>query len=201
MTFWIMTVMNKLCEHPEKTHSRCHAISVVLGRVAFVLGLGLVLLSLARCSSAPPAPPAHANSRQVTTTRSYEVTHTDSEWRRILTAEQYQVLRQKGTERAFTGQLNTHREEGSYLCAGCGQDLFHSSDKYDSGSGWPSFTRPMPSAIQEHRDHSRGMDRTEVVCARCGGHLGHVFPDGPAPTGLRYCVNSVSLKFQPGETR
>ncbi|MFH2009843.1 MAG: peptide-methionine (R)-S-oxide reductase MsrB [bacterium] len=134
------------------------------------------------------------------TGRSYEVTRTDSEWRRILTAEQYQVLRHKGTERAHTGKYNAHKDAGSYLCAGCGQQLFHSTDKYDSGSGWPSFVRPVADAIREHRDDSHSMARTEVTCSRCGGHLGHVFPDGPAPTGQRYCVNSASLTFRAGET-
>ena len=118
----------------------------------------------------------------------------DSEWRDILTPEQYEVLRRKGTERAFTGELWDAKQEGTYRCAGCGEPLFSSELKYNSGSGWPSFTRPIEgSSVEEHVDRSHGMTRTEVTCARCGGHLGHVFPDGPAPKGLRYCINSASL--------
>jgi len=117
---------------------------------------------------------------------------------RKLTAEQHRVLRQKGTERAFSGRYWDHHEPGPYLCAGCGSPLFGSADKFDSGTGWPSFTRPAEEgAVAREQDRSLGMERTEVHCARCGGHLGHLFPDGPAPTGLRYCINSLSLDFQP----
>jgi peptide-methionine (R)-S-oxide reductase len=122
----------------------------------------------------------------------------EAEWRREVTPEQYRVLRQKATERAFTGKYYDHHERGTYRCAGCGSPLFRSEDKFDSGSGWPSYTRPVEEgAVAREEDHSLGMVRTEVHCARCGGHLGHVFPDGPAPAGLRYCVNSVSLDFAP----
>lgn len=126
---------------------------------------------------------------------------TDAEWREKLTPEQYQVLREGGTERAFTGKYDKNKAPGEYHCAGCGQVLFASDAKYDSGSGWPSFTAPAEGgAVEEHRDVSHGMVRTEVRCANCAGHLGHVFPDGPRDAGgLRYCINSASLDFEPKE--
>ena len=124
---------------------------------------------------------------------------TDAEWREKLTPEQYQVLREAGTERAFTGKYEKNKAAGEYMCAGCGQPLFESGAKFDSGSGWPSFTRPaQDGAVEEHRDMAHGMVRTEVICSRCAGHLGHVFPDGPREEGgLRYCINSAALDFKP----
>jgi peptide-methionine (R)-S-oxide reductase len=124
---------------------------------------------------------------------------TDAEWREKLSPEQYRVLRDAGTERAFTGAYEKNKAAGEYVCAGCGQPLFESDAKFDSGSGWPSFTRPAEDgAVEEHRDTAHGMVRTEVVCAKCEGHLGHVFPDGPREEGgLRYCINSASLAFKP----
>jgi peptide-methionine (R)-S-oxide reductase len=122
----------------------------------------------------------------------------EAEWRERLTPDQYTVLRQSGTERPFGGAYNELKDTGVYHCAGCGQPLFASDTKYNSGSGWPSFTAPIGAeAVDEHADESHGMRRVEVRCARCEGHLGHVFPDGPGPTGLRYCMNSVALDFEP----
>jgi peptide-methionine (R)-S-oxide reductase len=125
------------------------------------------------------------------------VQKTDEEWRKTLTPEQFQVLREHGTERAGTSPLNVEKREGIFTCGGCGQPLFTSDTKYESGSGWPSFYRPIEGAIETTTDRTYGMTRVEVHCAQCGGHLGHVFPDGPKPTGERYCMNGVALKFEP----
>jgi peptide-methionine (R)-S-oxide reductase len=129
---------------------------------------------------------------------SYQVIHTDPEWRELLTADQFRVLRRKGTEPSFDNEFWDNHADGIYSCAGCGQKLFDSEYKYDSGTGWPSFTRPIDQKfVETHTDTEFGMTRSEVRCARCGGHLGHVFTDGPSPTFRRYCMNSASLKFGP----
>ncbi|MHA2365591.1 MAG: peptide-methionine (R)-S-oxide reductase MsrB [Candidatus Hodarchaeales archaeon] len=125
----------------------------------------------------------------------------EKEWRISLTEEQFQILRQKGTERAFTGKYWDNKLEGMYFCAGCNKELFNSDTKYDSGCGWPSFYAPINNEnVETTEDHSYGMTRTEIMCKNCGGHLGHVFNDGPHPTGLRYCVNSASLNFSRNDT-
>jgi peptide-methionine (R)-S-oxide reductase len=145
---------------------------------------------LAGCSSLPnkasAAPPSG----------NFEVTHTDQEWRQKLTSQQYDVLRNAGTERPYSSPLDGEHRAGVFSCAGCALDLFSSSTKFDSGTGWPSFWKPLDNAVIERNDDSIGMARTEVLCRRCGGHLGHVFDDGPQPTGLRYCMNGVALTFR-----
>ena len=129
-----------------------------------------------------------------------KVTKSDTEWRRDLTEEQYHVTRQKGTERAFAGALCNNKERGVYRCLCCGNDLFSSDTKYESGSGWPSFWQPLAEdRVAEEEDHSHGMVRIEALCSQCDAHLGHVFPDGPRPTGLRYCMNSAALRFERQE--
>lgn len=131
------------------------------------------------------------------TAKKFPVERTDDEWRKILTPEQYDVLRGHGTERPGSCALNHEKRAGVFSCVGCGQELFRATQKFESGTGWPSFFDPLPGALESSRDASHFMIRTEVHCAQCGGHLGHVFDDGPPPTGLRYCINGVALKFQP----
>jgi len=132
----------------------------------------------------------------VASAETFPVTHTDAEWKALLTPAQYDILRQEGTERPFTSPLNSEHRAGIFSCVGCQQDLYSSTTKFDSGTGWPSFWKPLDHAVGERRDGSLGMTRTEVHCSRCGGHLGHVFDDGPKPTGLRYCMNGVALSFK-----
>lgn len=145
--------------------------------------------------------PAKTSSKESTATMDFDPSRKEDEayWREKLTPEEYRILRQKGTERAFTGEYTDTETKGVYKCAGCGEALFESDAKFHSGCGWPSFFKPLAGArVTETRDTSHGMIRTEITCSKCGGHLGHVFEDGPAPTGLRYCINSVSLDLEPG---
>ena len=131
------------------------------------------------------------------TPENFEVTHSDAEWRAMLTPEQYAVLRQEGTERPYSSVLNHEKRTGTFACAGCNLPLFSSQTKFDSHTGWPSFWQPLERAVDTRQDRTFGMTRTEVHCHRCGGHLGHVFDDGPKPTGLRYCMNGVAMSFAP----
>lgn len=135
----------------------------------------------------------------MTTKENFEIAKSEAEWRSTLTPEQFQVLRKHGTERAGTSPLDKNYQSGTYSCAGCGNPLFSSDTKFNSGTGWPSFYAPLDSAIETSVDRSLFMTRTEVHCRRCGGHLGHVFNDGPAPTGLRYCMNGVAMNFESAE--
>ena len=134
--------------------------------------------------------PGEANAR-------FQVTHTPDEWRKLLGPARYRVMREAGTERPFSSPLNNEHHRGLFACAGCALPLFNSATKFDSGTGWPSFYRALPNAVVTRADRSFLMERTEVLCHRCGGHLGHVFNDGPKPTGLRYCMNGLSLSFRP----
>ena len=136
-------------------------------------------------------------SSQTTDPETFPVRYTDEEWRTKLSAGQYQVLRKHGTERAGTSALNAEKRHGKFICAGCGQELFASETKFESGTGWPSFYQPIEGAVGTSEDRSLFMTRTEVHCSRCGGHLGHVFDDGPRPSGQRYCMNGVAMEFKP----
>lgn len=162
-----------------------------------LLGCG-VDRHVARTEAPEAAPPGAADSSTLIMTNN--LTKTDAEWRQQLTPEQYRILREKGTERAFTGKYWNTKDAGDYHCAGCGALLFASDTKFESECGWPSFYAPARTdIIAEAADDSFGMRRTEVLCARCGGHLGHVFNDGPKPTGLRYCINSGAIQFEPAK--
>jgi len=131
------------------------------------------------------------------TTKDYPITRSDAEWRQLLSPEQYQVMRRHGTEAPGSCALNYEKRAGTFECAGCDQELFKSGRKFESGTGWPSFNDPQPGSVETSEDISHGMRRVEVHCSRCGSHLGHVFPDGPPPTGLRYCINGIAMNFKP----
>jgi peptide-methionine (R)-S-oxide reductase len=166
---------------------------MVTRRSLFLIGGGLLGLAGAyRLRWWPGRAEAQAQPQEV-----FAVMHTDAEWRKLLTGDQYQVLRQAGTEYPFSSPLLHEERKGVFACAGCALDLFSSTTKFDSGTGWPSFWAPLPNAVETSNDTSFGVDRTEVHCHRCGGHLGHVFDDGPQPTGLRYCMNGAALVFKP----
>ena len=160
----------------------------MMTRRLFLLGAGTAAVALSA---------AGMRSGPVRAAQTFEVAHTEEEWRKVLTPEQFAVLRQSATERPFTSPLLEEHRKGVFTCAGCELDLFSSDTKFDSGTGWPSFWKPLDNAVATEEDTTFGMVRTAVHCRRCGGHLGHVFDDGPKPTGLRYCMNGIALAFKP----
>ncbi len=159
---------------------------MLLGTAGIGVLVGVGSLSASIAAGAPGTSP-----------KTFEVNHTDEDWRQLLTPQQYAVLRGAGTERPYSSPLNDEHRSGAFGCAGCALDLFSSTTKFDSGTGWPSFWKALNNAVLEQQDNSLGMTRTEVLCSRCGGHLGHVFNDGPQPTSLRYCMNGVARSFTP----
>jgi len=163
-------------------------------RFLFSAAAGLTALAAARRHFLPSAMATSASGP-------YPVMHTDAEWHKLLTPDQYAVLRGADTEQPYSSPLNSEHRAGILACAGCAQSLFSSRTKFDSHTGWPSFWAPLPRAVATRRDWSLGMERDEVHCSRCGGHLGHVFDDGPPPTGQRYCMNGLAMTFKPGATR
>ena len=162
-------------------------------RRSTLLGIGALTSLMAGLRGLLGSTPAHA-------AKAYEVTHSEAEWRTLLKPEQYYVLRQAGTERPGSSPLNKEKRAGTFSCAGCARPLFSSATKFESGTGWPSFWQPLDKAVVEETDTTLFMKRVEVLCSRCGGHLGHVFDDGPKPTGLRYCMNGVALNFKEAST-
>ena len=169
-------------------------------RRLFLLAGGSLAAAVTGALISPRLAPRSAHAAPASGDEAFTVTHSDEEWRRLLTPEQYRVLRHEGTERPYTSLLNNEHRSGTFHCAGCDQALFSSQAKYDSRTGWPSFWQPLKGAIGTRRDASFAMSRTEVHCSRCGGHLGHVFDDGPLPTRLRYCMNGVAMTFRPAST-
>ena len=161
-------------------------------RRQMLLGGSLLSLGLLAWGSSLHSPRAHSAPDGT-----FPVTHTDAEWRQQLNPQQYEILRNAGTEQPYSSPLNDEHRSGVFSCAGCALDLYSSATKFESGTGWPSFYQPLGNAVVTRDDNSLGMSRTEVLCSRCGGHLGHVFDDGPAPTGLRYCMNGVAMNFRP----
>jgi len=178
---WTLRSVTRILVHMRSRRERLLIAAAALG---FSSALG--------CLGSPGGRENH-----MTTDTHFAVQKSDAEWRNTLSPEQYKVLREHGTERAFTSSLNNEKRQGTFLCAACGQLLFSSDTKYDSGTGWPSFYKPLEGAVGTTIDRSWLSERTEVHCARCGGHLGHVFPDGPHPTGERYCMNGIAMKFEP----
>jgi len=169
---------------------------MILAAIFLALGLIWAVSVVWANNRAKSARPKASAAAATTTEGATSVKKTDEEWKATLTPEQYRVLRQEGTEMPFANKYWNHHGRGVYKCAGCGQELFSSTTKFESGSGWPSYTAPFaPANVREIEDRTHGMARVEVECSRCGGHLGHVFDDGPAPTGLRYCINSAALNF------